>query len=143
MLDLQSRTNNAVQTGLTGQGRQTVDLATRGSVLADISKIVLTSLGEIHFFDPSDIVYCHANGNYTQFFLADGKKVMISKTLKEAEGALDPDIFLRIHKSYIINLQYIKRFHTRDHLLILRDGTELPVSQRRKAQVIRTLRGEV
>lgn len=104
-------------------------------------KIVLTSLGEIHLFDPSDIVWCHANGNYTQFHLADGKRVMVSKTMKEIEDSLEQDIFIRVHKSYIVNFQFIKRFLTRDHLIILKDGTEIPVSQRRKANVTKRLRG--
>ena len=107
----------------------------------DPDKIVLTSLGEIHLFDPSDIVWCQANGNYTQFHLVEGKKVMISKTLKEAETYLDSDLFIRVHKSFIVNIQFIKKFLTKDHLIILKDETEIPVSQRRKANVTRRLRG--
>lgn len=104
-------------------------------------KIVLTSLGEILLFEPSEIAWCHANGNYTQFNLADSKRIMISKTLKEIETSLDPDIFIRVHKSYVVNLEFIKRFHTKDHIIVLKDGTEIPVSQRRKPNVIKQLRG--
>ncbi len=66
---------------------------------------------------------------------------MISKTLKEIETSLDPDIFIRVHKSYVVNLEFIKRFHTKDHIIVLKDGTEIPVSQRRKPNVIKQLRG--
>jgi len=106
----------------------------------DPEKVVLTSLGEIYLFSPDEIVRCAASSNYSEFHLADGGKLLISKTLKESETELDPGIFLRVHKSHIVNVRFIKRFHTRDHLLILKDGTEIPVSQRRKSEVVQRIR---
>ena len=104
-------------------------------------KVVLTSLGEIFLFNPEEVVRCAAHSNYSQFHLVDGSKILISKTLKELEGSLDTAIFLRVHKSHIVNVHFIKRFHTKDHLLVLKDGTEIPVSQRKKAEIVRRLRG--
>lgn len=104
-------------------------------------KVVLTSLGEIFLFNPEEVVRCAAHSNYSQFHLVDGSKMLISKTLKELEGSLDMSIFLRVHKSHIVNVDFIKRFHTKDHLLVLKDGTEIPVSQRKKSEIVRRLRG--
>ena len=117
-------------------------LAARPREAPEREKVVVSSLGEIFLFDPEEIVRCSANGNYSQFHLEDGGKILISKTLKETEASLDPETFFRVHKSHIVNVQFVKKFHTKDHLLILRDGTELPVSQRKKAEVVRRLKGE-
>src|SRR5262249_34967072 len=54
-----------------------------------------------------DIVYCEGNGGYTNFHLADGRKICVSKNIKEYDLRLNPFSFLRIHKSYLINLNHV------------------------------------
>lgn len=104
-------------------------------------KIVLTSAGEIMLFDPDEILRCTAVGNYSQFHLLEGSKVLTSKTLKETEGILDSPIFLRVHKSHIVNLKLVKAFNTKENYLVLKDESQIPVSQRKKATVIKHLKG--
>lgn len=114
--------------------------APKAPTSSENDKVVVSSLGEIFLFNPEEVVRCSANGNYSNFHLADGTKVLISKTLKETEASLDSNTFLRVHKSHIVNIEFIKRFNTKDHLLVLTDETEIPVSQRKRAEVVRRLR---
>ncbi|GAA4402552.1 hypothetical protein GCM10023187_17750 [Nibrella viscosa] len=79
-----------------------------------------------------DVVCLEAEGNYTFLFTRDGKRYLVSKTLKELEQVLDETMFVRIHKSYTINLAYVRGgLFNRDRILQLADGREVPISRRR------------
>jgi two-component system LytT family response regulator len=74
------------------------------------------------------------------FHLQDGKKVFVTKTLKYFADLLKPAGFLRIHQSHLINLQYISAFIKTDGgYLMLKNGENVPVSVRKKAEVIEIL----
>ena len=91
-----------------------------------------------HFFNATQIIRCEASSNYTRFHFNDQKMLVIAKTLGEYEASLPPQLFLRIHRSDIINISQVKKH---DHLgnLWLSDGTRLTVAKRRKAKVIKAL----
>ncbi len=86
-----------------------------------------------------DICYLQADDCYTTFFFNDGKKMVVSRALKYYEELL-PNTFLRIHHSYLVNKSYIDQYHTKESLLYLKDGTQLPVSVRKKEIVRRHFR---
>ena len=78
-------------------------------------------------------MYCESNGNYTSFFLNDGKNILVSRQLGEYEKLLPDSDFTRIHDKYIINLSYIKEYiKGSGGDVILENGKELPVASRRK-----------
>lgn len=80
----------------------------------------------------SDICYLEADSNYTIFHLSNLKKVVASKPLKEFEDIIEGNSFFRIHKSYLINLQYFKQISKVDPTLaIMSDGSNLPISRRK------------
>jgi len=79
-----------------------------------------------------DICYLQADNGCTTVFLNGGNKVVTTKRLKDYEELLPGASFLRIHHSYLINASYIARFHLKEGLLHLKDGTEIPVSVRKK-----------
>ena len=96
-------------------------------------KIVLKDKDSIYFIKVNDIIRCHAEGPYTEFFIADGKKITISKNLKEYEEMLEPFGFIRAHHSHLINIRKIIRFDKTDGCnLIMENNDEVPVSQRKK-----------
>ena len=87
-----------------------------------------------------EIVYCQASSNYTYIYTTDERKIVVSKTLSEIEKKLKPDEFLRVHKSYTANLNYVKRFSNLDGgELILKGGVSLPVSRRKKEDVLNAI----
>jgi len=75
-----------------------------------LKKIAIPTLEGLLFFNTEDIVHLEAQSNYTVIHFTNAPKLMASRTLKEFEELLPPDIFFRTHHSYIINLHYIKRY---------------------------------
>ena len=98
-----------------------------------MNKIALPSMEGLQFVNLDEIIYCESQDNYTQFFLTDGKRVMVSKTIKHFEELLDPDRFFRVHRSNIINLKYIDKYVKGEGgYVVMKQGERIPVSRRRK-----------
>lgn len=96
-----------------------------------LKKIALPQLGSISFIEVDDMVSLQADSNYTIIHLKDMKKIVISKTLKDFEDLLDEHQFARIHKSYIVNLKYIKEYSTIDGGIVkMTDGNHWSISRR-------------
>jgi two-component system, LytTR family, response regulator len=82
-----------------------------------------------------EIVRLEGAGNYTNFFLKDGTRMLVSRTLKEYELLLDGQAFVRVHKSCIVNLGFVRKFFVKkEGELELEDGQQVKIS-RRRAQV--------
>lgn len=97
------------------------------------TKIGIGMADKIIFVDIREILYCEAQGAYTNVFLKDGKKILASKSLGDFESQLSSHRFFRIHHSTLINLQYIKEFQRFDGgLVIMENNTCLEVSQRKR-----------
>lgn len=78
-------------------------------------------------------------GNYTFLYTNDGKRYLVSKTLKSYAAILDEQMFLRVHKSWIINLKYLQDFCEYERSLKLRGGREIAISRRRIREVCEVL----
>lgn len=88
----------------------------------------------------STIKYCEADVNYTRLHLINGDKMMVSKTLKRIEELLPEQLFLRPHKSYLVNKNYIKEYKNKEgHFLVLINNEEIPVSGRKKSEVLSSI----
>ncbi len=93
-------------------------------------KIAIRGFKDVTVLDQDDILYCKADGRYTQIFIEKDKSILTSRLLKEIESALSKRSFCRIHHSYLINLNHITSI--RDHRkLILKDNIEIPIARRR------------
>jgi len=80
-----------------------------------------------------EIVYCEAERSYTIFRLTNNKTIMVSKPLFDYERLLADTIFLRIHKSFLINLLHIKEYlRGEGGTVIMSNGMEIEVSRRKK-----------
>jgi two-component system LytT family response regulator len=80
-----------------------------------------------------DIVYCEAQRSYTIFRITGNKTIMISKPLFDYEQLLAGTIFLRVHKSFLINLHHIKEYlRGEGGTVIMSNGMEIEVSRRKK-----------
>ena len=89
----------------------------------------------------SDILYCEANDNFTRFYLTNGQAPMICRKLKYYEHMLFGQGFCRIHRSYMVNLDYVKRYiKGKGGAVILSDGKELQVSNSRKEDFLKQFR---
>lgn len=103
-------------------------------------KISLHTLDKIIIVNLNDIIRCESDSNNTTFYLQDGKKIFVTKTLKYFADLLKPYGFLRVHQSHLVNLQCISAFIKTDGgYLMLKNGNNVPVSVRKKAEVIDVL----
>ncbi|MBY0542295.1 MAG: LytTR family DNA-binding domain-containing protein [Sphingobacteriaceae bacterium] len=105
-----------------------------------VSKIALPMQSEIRYVALSDIIRCEADNSYTFFFLANGEKILVSKSLKEYADLLTPNGFLRTHQSHLVNPKYVKSWLKEDGgILLLTTGEKIPVSKPNKETVKQTL----
>ena len=103
-------------------------------------KISLHTSDKIMEVDLDDIIRCQSDNNYTEFYLKDGKKILVGKTLKYFADMLQEYQFLRVHQSHLVNLFYIKEFIKSDGgYLLLKDKKTVPVSVRKRNEVIEVL----
>ncbi|WP_296385962.1 LytTR family DNA-binding domain-containing protein [Winogradskyella sp.] len=103
-------------------------------------KIVLKDSSSIYFVNVNDIIRCESSGQYTEFYIEDTKRIVISKSLKEYETLLEPFGFIRPHHSHLININKILRFDkVNGGSLIMETLEEIPVSHRKKTQILQVL----
>lgn len=104
------------------------------------NKISLHTLDKIIIVGLDDIIRCEADSNNTIFYLNDGKKIFVTKTLKYFADMLNSYRFLRVHQSHLVNLDCISAFIKTDGgYLLLKNKETVPVSVRKKAEVIEML----
>tara|TARA_Y100000031_G_C8250649_1_gene400393 strand:- start:880 stop:1626 length:747 start_codon:yes stop_codon:yes gene_type:complete len=110
------------------------------NVNPDSKKLVLKTAEKIYLISTQDIIRCEADMGYTQFFLADGKKILISKNLKDYEILLDGLGFFRIHQSHLINIKYIDYYDkTEGGSVRMKDTSMLPLSRRKKESFLKLM----
>ena len=103
-------------------------------------KLVLKTAENIFSVTISDIVSCKADDCYTYFFLIDGKKIMVSKTMKEYYALLSPPRFFKPHHSYLINMEHFDYFSKVDGgAVIMKDQSKIPVSSRKKNDFLKLI----
>ena len=84
-----------------------------------------------------EIIYCEAERSYTVFHLDGNKTVTVSKPLLEYDHILKDTSFLRIHKSFLVNLHHVREYQRGEGgLVIMSDGAEIEVSRRKKDQFL-------
>lgn len=97
--------------------------------------IYIKTDGKLVRLNNADILYIESMGDYVKFVLAD-KKYVTHNTIKNLEEKVNPLIFMKIHRSYIVNIRKVDNI--RDNLLFI-NGIELPISKAHKADVLRRL----
>lgn len=96
-------------------------------------KLGIPTADSITFIEVDDIIYLESDRNYTKFCLIQKRKELASKSLGEYEGLLPKTTFCRIHKSYIINIAYIKKYQRgRGGYVVMEDGTSIEVSPKKR-----------
>ena len=100
-------------------------------------KIALPLMDGFEVVRIQEIVYCEANDNFTHFHFVDGKKSLICRKLKFYEEHLTDLNFCRIHRSFLINLDYVKRYiKGKGGTVIMENGKQIQVANARKKAFI-------
>ena len=90
--------------------------------------------------NPAEVLFLKADVNYTEIFLQDGERVLVSKTLKELEKRFVNYNFFRTHKSYMVNLKYVTGYQIHEGLMVkLQDEHQVSLSRRRKEVFLDTV----
>lgn len=108
--------------------------------VSENKKLVLKTSENIYIVNTNDVIRCESDGGYTQFYLVDGKKILVSRNLKDYEDMLNGFGFYRIHQSHIINIKYIDHYNKTDGgAVVMKDNSYLPVARRKKESFLKLL----
>lgn len=105
------------------------------------SKIAVPTVDGLVFYPVEDVICCAAKGTYTQMDTIKDKNLLLTSTLKEVEEMLPPGIFCRIHNSYLVNLNHIKRYYKgKGGYVEMSNGKTIEVSFRRREEFLSRLK---
>ena len=99
-------------------------------------KITLNTDGKLIFLESNEILYAESDGNYSTIYLTNGRKIVLTKKLKEVNSILPNDTFFRVHNSYIVNIGKIKEYLKTDGYVILDSKHKIPVSRQKKSDFL-------
>lgn len=100
-----------------------------------LKNLAVPAAGITTFIPSEEILYCKSVSNYTLIYLRSGKSQLLCKTLKSVEEKLPPDTFMRIHKSYLINVNDITAFNRRTGEIEINHAQFLPIARDRRKEV--------
>lgn len=133
LLDLQQALNRAEQQINSSQLQLNALLENIKAENGSNKKIGLNTADGIYFIPTDDIIRCKADGNYTEFHLTSGKKIVTSVTIKQYVDLLEKFNFLRVHRSHLINLKHVKKYSkSLGGTIIMVDDSEVEISKNSK-----------
>lgn len=97
-------------------------------------RIALTTGDGLIFVPTADIIYCEAESNYTNVVLSGGRKILVSKVLKDIDETLSGPDFYRVHSSFLININHIRKFVRGEGGYIIMDNDATVSISRSKRQ---------
>ena len=105
------------------------------------NKLLINSKTGIEYIDLRDICWIESKSNYTFIYLSASHKILTSRTLKELEVLLcqADHHFIRVHNSFIVNLNKVQRFLKVEDIIIMADGQQIPLSKSRKPEFFKWL----
>lgn len=106
----------------------------------NFNKIALPTQNGYELQKMSNIIYCQSDSNYCKIKCLDGKEFLLSKTLKYIEELINNPLFFRVHKSYLVNLNYVTKFDKAGEFHVtLVNGEKIPVSVRKKEDFLNAI----
>ncbi|MEY4938202.1 MAG: hypothetical protein RIS64_4563 [Bacteroidota bacterium] len=121
----------------------TTSLVNRNAALYNMfKKIALPTMEGMSFENQHDILYFEAQGNYTTIHFADGRQILVCKTLNYLEEMLGDDTqFVRVHRSSTINLNRISRYvKGKGGYVVMENGEHINVSEGKKQDFLDAIR---
>ena len=112
------------------------NLKSQNSTNAQV-KITLATKESLELVRPEEISYCESDSNYTMVYLTDGRKKLISRTLREFEDMLEPLGFCRSHNSFLVNMNEVREYVKTDGgYLVMKNGVTIPVSKTKRENLM-------
>ena len=107
---------------------------------SSIHKIALPTMEGLQMIPVQSIISCEADDNYTTLILKDNKKIVVSFTLKVIEEMLEDHSFLRVHRSFLVNLDEVEKYVKADGgYVVMSNGTHVYISKNKKEVLLKKL----
>jgi two-component system LytT family response regulator len=128
------------QTASTNQLRINALLENLNTDSSQFNKIAIPTSTGYELEKISNILYCEGFDNYAKIITLQGKEIVITKTLKYLEETLPSNVFIRIHKSTLVNLNYVTSYSRVDgYSVTMTNGKQLDVSYRKNEFLVNTI----
>jgi two-component system LytT family response regulator len=100
-------------------------------------RIALSTQSGVDFVSVKEVVFCKSEGSYSEVHIEDGRKLVLSKSLKEVEELLPAADFFRVHHSHLLNLRHVKRYlKGSGGEVVMSNGSQLPVARNKKEEFL-------
>ncbi|MEZ4738583.1 MAG: LytTR family DNA-binding domain-containing protein [Flavobacteriales bacterium] len=108
----------------------------------DKQRIAFSTVHGLDLVDTAEIICCQSESNYTRVHLTGERRILVSKTLREVEEQLPTKHFLRVHHSFVANLDHVEKYLRGDGgTLLMNNGMEVKVSRNKKDLLLERLGG--
>jgi len=108
--------------------------------VASQKKIGFPTSSGVIFLTPEEIIYLRSESNYTGIYLNNKSKLLVSKTLKHVAPCFSAHNYLRVHHSYMVNMDEVVKYIKGDGgTIVLKSGEKIPVSRGFKPAVVKNL----
>jgi two-component system LytT family response regulator len=105
-----------------------------------LMKIAMPSIEGLEMVPIENILYGESSDNYTYIFLKNNKKMLVTRSLKEMEELLEEHSFVRVHRSFLVNLNEVERYVRGDGgYVMMSDGKMIDVSRSKKEELLKRL----
>jgi len=105
-----------------------------------IDRLFVSVSNELIVIKIDEIVFVEGDSSYSEFHMINGTKIVSSKRLAIYEDHLKNHLFVRVHKSYLVNLNYIKKYQRgRGGYLCMSNGKSIKVSENKKEELLKYL----
>ncbi|WP_308992085.1 LytTR family DNA-binding domain-containing protein [Mariniflexile litorale] len=127
------KVSNYIEMEMTFQNQKIKDLNSLNSLYLNSDYLSVAFIDKIELIKKEDIIFCKAEGKYTEFHLVNGFRILSSKNLGEYQDVLGDKNFYRIHHSYIINIKHIIKITKKDgYYCEFSNNVKLPIAKRRQ-----------
>ena len=107
---------------------------------SSVNKIALPTMEGLQMIPVQSIISCEADDNYTTLILKDNKKIVVSCTLKVIEEMLEDHSFIRVHRSFLVNLDEVEKYVKADGgYVVMSNGTHVYISKNKKEVLLKKL----
>jgi two-component system LytT family response regulator len=105
-----------------------------------VNKIALPTMEGLQMIPIETIISCESDDNYTELNLKSGKKLLVTRSLKDMEESLEQHSFIRVHRSWLVNLNEIEKYIKGEGgYLVMSDGTSIDVARNKKEVLLKKL----
>lgn len=120
--------------------KQMSEISASKTTLLSAGKISIPVFDGFEILEFDEIIYCKSDNNYSEIIITGNRKIVASKTLKYFEELLPANIFRRVHKSYLVNANHIKKYLKRDGgVIMVTQGKTIPVSRTQRDELLKLI----